>query len=61
MSSWAFAESACGIVAATEKEGRVYLNLVEPETFGLSKPTLAPGAEKCRHPAAAANPQGEDL
>ena len=61
MSSCAFAESAYGVVAATEKEGQVSFNLVEPETFRLSKPSSVPGAEKCRHPAVAANPQGEIL
>src|SRR5439155_25748793 len=61
MTSCAFAENSAGVVAATERDGRVCFNQVEPETFSLSKPAYAPDAEKCRHPAVAANSAGEIL
>ena len=61
MSSCAFAECTSGVVAATERDGQVCFNIVQPETLDLSKPACPPGAEKCRHPAAAANSAGEIL
>ena len=61
MSSCAFAESASGVVAATERDGQVYFNVIEPETLSLSHPAPAPGGEKRQHPVVAANSKGEIL
>ena len=61
MSSCAFAESASGVVAATERDGQVYFNVIEPETLSLSRPAPAPGGEKRKHPVVAANSKGETL
>ncbi|PYJ86807.1 MAG: hypothetical protein DME22_03965 [Verrucomicrobia bacterium] len=61
MSSCAFAESDSGVVAATERDGQVYFNVIEPETLSLSRPAAAPGGEKRKHPVVAANSKGEVL
>ena len=61
MSSSAFAESGSGVVAATERDGQVCFNLIEPGTSKLSRPVSAPGADKRRHPSVATNPDGEVL
>jgi len=61
MSSCAFAESDSGVVAATERDGQVYFNVIEPETLSLSHPAPAPGGEKRQHPVVAANSKGEIL
>ncbi len=61
MSSCAFAESDSGVVAATERDGQVYFNVIEPEPLSLSRPAAAPGGEKRKHPVVAANSKGEIL
>ena len=61
MSSCAFAQRGPGVVAATEQEGQVYFNLIEPESLNLSGPAYAPGTDKRRHPVVAANSLGDVL
>jgi hypothetical protein len=61
MSTTSFAESAAGVVAATEKSGQVYFNLIDHTTLKLAQPVAAPVAEKCRHPVVAGDAKGEVL
>jgi hypothetical protein len=59
MSSCSFAERGSGVVAATEREGQVGFNSIEPETLKISGPASFPGGEKRRHPAVASNSEGD--
>jgi hypothetical protein len=61
MSSSSFAEGSLGVGVATEQNEQVYFNLIDPATLTLSKPVSKPGGEKCKHPALAANRNGELL
>jgi hypothetical protein len=62
MSSAAFCESAVGVLAAWETDGRVYYTRIDPATGQRSAPVAAPGSGKGRkHPAVAANAGGETL
>lgn len=62
MSTCAFAEGGpgAGVLVATERNGQVSFNRVDPESLALSKPTL-PAGSQCRHPTLAANAAGEVL
>jgi hypothetical protein len=61
MSSCSFAEAGAGVVAATEREGHVGFNLIDPETLTISSAAWSAAGEKCRHPAVAVNSQGDVL
>jgi hypothetical protein len=61
MSTCAFAEGSAGVLVATERSGQVSFNVVDPVTLNLSKATIAPVSDNCRHPTVAANAAGEVL
>jgi hypothetical protein len=62
MSSFALAEGAAGILAAWETDGQVFYTRLDPATGKHGEVRAAPGAGKGRkHPALAANAQGETI
>jgi hypothetical protein len=62
MSSFAFAESPAGVLAAWETKGQVYYAPLDPATGKKSKPVAAPGAARERkHPVVAGNASGQTI
>jgi hypothetical protein len=62
MSSFAFAESASGVLAAWETKGQVYFARIDPATGKKSEPIAAPGdARDRKHPVVACNRQGQTI
>jgi len=61
MSSCSFAEGSGGVLAASEKNERVYFNVINPMPLALSKPVSGPGSGKSKHPVLAANSKGDVL
>src|SRR5438128_9485861 len=62
MSTAALAEAGNGVLAAWETEDQVYWARIDPATGKRSAPVAAPGSAKLRkHPAVAANRQGETI
>jgi hypothetical protein len=62
MSSFTFAETSTGVLAAWETDGQVYYARIDPKSGKRSDPVAAPGAGKGRkHPVVAGNAQGETI
>jgi hypothetical protein len=62
MSSFAFAESAAGVLATWETDGQVYYTRIDPASGKHPAPQAAPGAGKGRkHPVMAGNTRGETI
>jgi hypothetical protein len=61
MSSASLSESGSDVLAAWETEQRVYYARIDPETGKVSSPIEPPGVAGRKHPAVAANPQGETI
>jgi hypothetical protein len=61
MSSATLAESKDRVWAAWETTGQVYFASVNPKTLQVSEPIAPPGSTKRKHPAVAANANGDTL
>jgi hypothetical protein len=62
MSSFAFADSAAGVLAAWETKGQVYYARIDTATGKKSEPVAAPGeARERKHPVVACNKQGQTI
>lgn len=61
MSSAALTESKAGTIAAWETAEQVYFVTVDPKSWQVSRPVAPPGFSKRKHPAAAANQNGDVL
>ncbi|HWG43279.1 MAG TPA: sialidase family protein [Gemmataceae bacterium] len=62
MSSFAFAESPSGVLAAWETSGQVYYASIDPATGKRSKPIAAPGAaHERKHPVMAGTRGGKTI
>ena len=62
MSTYFFAETAAGVLAAWDNDGEIYVARVDPATGQTSEPMSPPGeARKRKHPVMAGNARGETI